>query len=75
MCHGEFVNGSVLNLVNLSETRTLCQFFFNDSFCPDWLTLIFGREISHKTSIKKNNAITIHNIKLITITYLTAMTA
>ena len=58
------VNGSVLNLANLSETRTLCQFVFDRPYvfsdlfyyCPNWLTLIFGRKISCKTSIKKTMA-------------------
>jgi len=27
---GAFVNGWVMNLINLSETRTLCQFFSTD---------------------------------------------
>ena len=30
MCCGAFVNGWVLDLSNLSETRTWCQFFLTD---------------------------------------------
>jgi len=34
MCCGAFVNGWVMNLANLSETRTLCPFFSTDSMFP-----------------------------------------
>jgi len=59
MCHGQFVNGCVPNLANLSESRTLFNFVLADSmfsvidiFSLSWPTLIFGRAIFHKTSIQ-----------------------
>jgi len=60
MCCGAFVNGWVLIMSNLLETRTLFLIFFRPSLCfqwfncfsPDQPTLIFGR-FYVKKSIKK----------------------
>ena len=66
MCCEAFVNGWVLNLENLSETRTFFQTLY---FHFQWfilflsqLTLIFRRKISCKTGIKKTMAQIVYDI-------------
>jgi len=58
MYYGAFINVWVLNLANLSETRTLCQIVSTDPmfsviFRPHQPALILEREIFRKTNIKK----------------------